>query len=85
LLLASGFFDDFGPGLETVLDLGPGFLAAGFAAAFAVAFLVEAFFPPLALGAEVVSFLAGLPPPRVSTLVLPSLNCHSPQELARTP
>lgn len=57
-----------------------------FAAALAVDFLAEAFFPPLALGAVAVSFLGCLPlPARTSTLVLPSLNYHSPQELARTP
>jgi len=53
--------------------------------AFAVAFLAEAFLPPLTLvGAPVAGFFF-FSPSRVTTLVVPSLNCHSPHELARTP
>lgn len=53
-------------------------------AALAVAFLAEAFLPLTVAAAAVVAFLA-LPPPRETTLVLPSLIYHSPHELAMIP
>ena len=53
---------------------------------FYALFFTATFLPPLTLAAEVfAATLFALGAPRLATLVVPSLNCHSPQELTRMP